>query len=190
VRRLQEALKRAPALIALLAVSCARDPAPQGESMRGLIAEREEAPVVEVYASPMQRKMAVWANAYRTNGQPISRAIVLFEISATPGRRGCNMLIDAVYSAKSELPVAPDPDIQEAVSSALDQLSQAGSFCLQEKVGLQDTFLVIGRSGITLAESLLSERYDQGGVPGLGEPMDGGTTIGERAVAFAREARR
>lgn len=194
MRRLQEALRPALALVAILALDCggeaARGPEQITSELPHAAVGPPQSPAATAERSPMQRRMEEWAEAYRANGQPIARAISLFEISATPGRRGCNMLIDAVYSAKIEVPMSPDPDIQKAVTAALDQLSEAGSYCLQGRTGFQDTFLLIGRGGFSLVESLLSERYDQAGVPGLGEPMDGGTAIGERAVAFARQAQR
>ncbi|HEX5714682.1 MAG TPA: hypothetical protein VF179_00890 [Thermoanaerobaculia bacterium] len=129
--------------------------------------------------------MKLWAHTYRTQMLQVAKPIAAIEASPYVGRSTCNDLLTTTYNAQSELQRAPDPDIDESLRKALDNFAEGGTFCLQEQNGLRDTYLLLGKSGITLMEALLSERYSEQGVPGLAEPPEGGSAIGRRAVEFA-----
>ena len=110
----------------------------------------------------------------------------VIETAPSVDRSVCNDLLIATYNAQNHLQVSPDPDIEESLRRALGTFAEAGKFCLQQKAGLRDTYLLLARSGVTLVEKLLEERYSENGVPGLAEPMEGGSEIGRRAVEFTK----
>jgi hypothetical protein len=163
-------------------------PPPTASHPPEVAAGSSETPSTEL--SPIERKMAAWAESYRANLSPVAEAVDVFEDTPAPPRASCNELLTATYGADSELETAPDPDIDEALRMALNHFAEAGKFCLQENRGLQDTYLLMGRSAVALVEKLLVERYTETGVAGLAEPMDGGTEVGRRAVEFAGQMRR
>lgn len=138
-------------------------------------------------ATPIMGRMSTWAATYREHMAPVATVVAVFESAPAQERAVCNQLLTSTYSARAEIPEAQDPDVDRALRSALSQFAEAGSFCLQQQPGLQDTYLLLARSGITLAESVLLERYGEAGVEGLGEPQHGGSEIGRRAVAFAEQ---
>lgn len=152
-------------------------------------ATKSEAPKGEAtFESPFTRSVALWAAAYRQHMLPVARLLEAFERTAEQPREVCNALLKATYAAGAGLEEAPDPDVEAALRPALEHFAEAGKFCLQQNRGMQDTYLLLAKGGAGLAESMLAERYGESGVPGLAEPMEGGSSIGGRAVAFAQRA--
>lgn len=129
--------------------------------------------------------MSTWAATCREHMAPVAAAVAVFETTATPQRAVCNQLLTSTYSERAEIPRAQDPDVDGALRTALDRFAEAGSFCLQGVPGLQETYLLLARSSVDLAESVMLERYAEPGVDGLGEPKEGGSEVGRRAVEFA-----
>jgi hypothetical protein len=115
----------------------------------------------------------------------VARPIATIEATPSVPRSTCNDLLTAIYNAQNELQHAPDPDIDDSLRRALENFTEGGRFCLQQKDGLRDTYLLLAKSGITLVEELLAERYSEQGVPGLAEPKEGSSAIGRRATEFA-----
>lgn len=136
--------------------------------------------------NPIQHEMLTWAADYRTQMALLLPPLGAIEASPSVDRSVCNDLLTATYNAQNQLQGSPDPDIEESLHRALGTFAEAGKFCLQRKAGLRDTHLLLARAGVTLVEKLLEERYSESGVPGLAEPMEGGSEIGRRAVEFTK----
>lgn len=134
--------------------------------------------------NPIQLEMNAWAGNYRTQMARLLPPLNALEASSTVDRSVCNDLLTATYNAQNLLEGSPDPDIEESLERALETFAEAGRLCLQRKAGFRDTYLLLARSGVTLVEGLLEERYSESGVPGLAEPMEGGSEVGRRAVEF------
>lgn len=136
--------------------------------------------------NPIHGEMSAWAGNYRSQMALLLPPMNAIEASPAVHRSICNDLLTATYNAQNQLVGSPDPDIQESLDRALRTFVEAGKFCLQQKAGLRDTYLLLARSGVTLVERLLEERYSEAGVRGLAEPMEGETEIGRRALEFTK----
>lgn len=130
--------------------------------------------------------MSRWASRYRSELGHLLPIVQEIEAGAVT-RQTCNSLLRTVYNAKAVLEDAPDPDITHALELAIDNLSEAGKYCLQEQVGPRDVYMVLGRTGIYLLEEILKDRYALEGVPGLAVPAQGNTEIGRRATKWIEE---
>lgn len=136
--------------------------------------------------NPIQQEMLTWAASYRTQMALLRPPLSAIEAFPAVERSVCNDLLTATYNAQSQIQRCPDPDIEESLNRALGSFAEAGRFCLQKQEGLRDMYLLLARAGVTLVEQVLEERYSEGGVPGLAEPMEGGSEIGRRAVEFTK----
>lgn len=137
-------------------------------------------------ANPIQGEMSTWAGNYRVQMALLLPPLSAIEASPAVDRPVCNDLLTATYNAQNQLENSPDPDIGESLDRALETFAEAGKFCLQQKAGLRDTYLLLARASVALAEQLLEERYSETGVSGLAEPMEGESEIGRRAVEFTK----
>lgn len=151
--------------------------------LEALEVPQDEAPTT---LNPIRGAMSTWAGNYRSQMALLLPPMNAIEASPAVHRSVCNDLLTATYNAQNQLEGSPDPDIEESLDRALETFAEAGKFCLQTKAGLRDTYLLLARSGVTLVEKLLEERYSEAGVHGLAEPMEGETEIGRRALEFTK----
>lgn len=115
--------------------------------------------------TPLERAMEDWSDDYRD-------AMAVLRPSLEALDRGdhapqvCGDYVKGLQNAGLTVGPAPDGDVRRNFGVAMMRLGELAQFCGRNQFGA-DQAIVGARKSLRLAEKVMTERYGEGGAPGM-----------------------